>query len=108
MMSQPLSRREVWKTLLRSFAVGTCLSLVLSYLLYAASPGLLILEICETLAIPSSLAVQYFAVKLHSAFFETMVNSTFYTLLVFVISVLYRELKTRRVRQRTEGSKASL
>ena len=64
------------------------------------------MEICERLAIPSPLAVQYFAIELHSAVFETVINSIFYTLLVFVISVLYREIKARRVRQRAEGSKA--
>jgi hypothetical protein len=90
-----LSRSEVWKTLLRSFGVGSGLSLALTYLLYVASPGLVIMEICEALAIPSSLAVQYFGVKLHSAFFETVVNSAFYTLLVFSISILYRRIKTR-------------
>jgi hypothetical protein len=90
-----VSRSEVWKTLLRSFGVASGLSLVLTYLLYVASPGLVIMEICEALAIPSSLAVQYFGVKLHSAFFETVVNSAFYTLLVFSVSILYRRTKTR-------------
>ncbi len=101
-----LSPREVWRMLFRSLVLGTCLSLLASYLLYVASPGLVIMQMCELLAIPSSLAVQYFGVKLHPGFFETIVNSTFYTLLVFAISFLYRELKARRMRQRTEGAKA--
>ena len=88
-----LSRSELSKTLLRSLVVGSALSIVVSYLNYAASPGLVVMEICEYLAIPSSLAVQYFGVKLHLVFFETVVNSTFYTLLVFSISILYRKKK---------------
>ena len=66
------------------------------------------MEICDYLAIPSSLAVQYFGVKLHSAFFETIVNSVFYTLVVFAISLLYRKIRARRLRQPAEGSKSSL
>lgn len=103
-----LNRRDISKTLFRSFVVGTSLSIALGYLLYVASPGLVIMEVCELLAIPSSLSVQYFGVKLHSAFFETIVNSVFYTLVVFAISLLYREIRARRLRQPTEGSKASL
>jgi hypothetical protein len=108
MTSTNLRRREISKTLLRSFVVGASLSIGVGYLLYAASPGLVIMEVCELLAIPSSLAVQYFGVKLHSAFFETIVNSLFYTLVVFAISLLYREIRARRHHQPTDGSKASL
>jgi hypothetical protein len=57
------------------------------------------MEICDYLAIPSSLVVQYFGVKLHLAFFETIVNSVFYTLLLFAISLLYQRIKARRLRQ---------
>jgi len=64
-----------------------------SYLLYFASPGILIMGICETLAIPSSLSVQYFGVKLHSASFEAIVNSAFYTLLLFIMSVVFQRIK---------------
>ena len=102
------SRAEVSKTLFRSFIVGACLSIAVSYLLYAASPGLAIMEVCEFLAIPSSLAVQHFGVKLHPAFFETIVNCVFYTLVVFGISLLYQKIKSRRLRQQADGSKASL
>ena|SRR6267143_1610193 len=108
MTSTIVSRREISKTLFRSFIVATSLSIAVSYLLYAASPGLVIMEVCELLSIPSSLTVQYFAVKLHSAFFETIVNSIFYTLVVFAISLLYGEIRARRLRQPTEGSKAPL
>ncbi len=66
------------------------------------------MEVCELLAIPSSLTVQYFGVKQHSAFFETIVNSIFYTLVVFAISLLYREIRARRLRQPMEGSNDSL
>ena len=66
------------------------------------------MEVSELLAIPSSLSVQYFGVKLHSAFFQTIVNSVFYTLLVFVISLLYQRIKARRLRQPAHGSKAPL
>ncbi len=88
-----MSRSEISMTLLRSLVVGTALSILVSYLNYAASPGLVVVEICDYLAIPSSLAVQYFGLKSHLFFFETIVNSTFYTLLVFSISILYRKKK---------------
>jgi hypothetical protein len=99
MTSTILSRSEISKTLLRSLVVGTCLSIVVSYLNYVASTGLVVMEICDYLAIPSSSAVQYFGVKLHLAFFEAIVNSVFYTLLVFLISLLYQRIKARRLRQ---------
>lgn len=95
MTSRILSSREVWKTLLRSFLVGSCLSALLTSLLYYASPGVAFIEIIEALTIPSALAIQYFGVKLHSALFETIVNSAFYTLLVFAVSLLYRKLRAR-------------
>lgn len=103
-----LTRRGILKTLFRSFVVGTSLSIAVGYLLYVASPGHVIIEVCELLAIPSSLTVQYFGVKLHSEFFETIVNSVFYTLAVFAISMLYQEIRASRLRQPTERSKASL
>jgi hypothetical protein len=103
-----LSGRNIPRTVVRSFVAGTCLSIAVGYLLYVASPGLVIMEVCELLAIPSSLTVQYFGVKLHSAFFETIVNSVFYTLVVFAISLLYQEIRARRLRHSTEGSNASL
>jgi hypothetical protein len=53
------------------------------------------MQICEYLAIPASVVVLYFGVKLHLAFFETIVNSAFYTLLLFVISFFYRRMATR-------------
>jgi hypothetical protein len=102
-----LTRLGILKILFRSFVVGTALSIALGYLLYVASPGPVIIEVCEILAIPSSLAVQYFGVKLHSEFFETIVNSVFYTLVVFAISFPYQEIRARRLRQPAEGSKAS-
>jgi hypothetical protein len=108
MTSTTLTHREIPRTLFRSFVVGSSLSIAISYFLYVASPGLVIMEVCELLAIPSSLAVQYFGVKLHSAFFETIVNALFYTLVVFAISLLYRKIRSRLFRQPTEGSKASL
>jgi hypothetical protein len=98
MISQPLSRREIWITLLCSFAAGTCLSLVLTYLLYFASPGNLMLEICDTMAVPSGLSMHYFPSMLFSASFETVVNSSFYTLFIFSISLLYRKLKPNQLR----------
>lgn len=66
------------------------------------------MEICDYLAIPSSVAVQYFGVKLHLAFFETVVNSVFYTLLLSVISLLYQRTKARRLRHPAEAPKAPL
>jgi hypothetical protein len=83
---------ETWKTLLRSLIVATALSLVITYFNYAASPGLAVMEIFEYLAIPTSVAVLYFGVKLHAAILETVIDSMFYTLLVFSVSVLYRKL----------------
>lgn len=103
-----LIRLEASKTLFRSFVIASSLSIVVSYLLYAASPGLVIMEVCELLATPSSLAVQYFGVKLHSAFFETVANSVFYTFLVFAISLLYGKIRARRLRESAAGSKTSL
>jgi hypothetical protein len=102
-----LTRRGILKTLFRSFIVGASLSIAAGYLLYVASPGPITIEVCEILEIPSSLAVQYFGVKLHSEFFETIVNSVFYTSVVFAISFLYQEIRARRLRQPTERSKAS-
>ena len=84
---------EKWKTLLRSLIVATALSVVVAYLNYAASPGLMVMEICEYLAIPASVAVLYFGVKLHAAVFESVVDSTFYTLLIFSISLIYQKLR---------------
>ncbi len=108
MISTVLSRREISKTLFRSFVVGICLSIAVSYLLYAASPGLVIIEVCELLAIPSSAAVQYFGVKLHSAIFESIVNCVFYSLVVFGLSLLYQQIRARQLRERSEGSKGAL
>jgi hypothetical protein len=88
-----MTSHEKWKALFRSFAIATCLSLLVTYSLYFASPGLVIMEMCEILAIPSSLAVQYSGVKAQPAVFETAANSMFYTLLVFSITVLYRKVR---------------
>jgi len=96
MSSTTLGRTEISKTILRSFIVATCLSISVTYLLYAASPGLVIMEICEFLSIPSVLAVQYLAVKLHPAFFETIVNSLFYTIVLFGISLLFQWIRAKR------------
>lgn len=87
-------------TLFRSFAVAICLSLLLTYLLYFASPGIVIIEIIEILAAASSLAVQHFAVKAHTATFETIVNTEVYTLLLFAISSLYQYFVKRRADRR--------
>jgi hypothetical protein len=91
--------REVWRTLRRSFVVGMCLSLLLTYLLYFASPGTAFIEVVETLAIPSALSMQHFGIKSHSAAFETIVNSIFYTLLIFSLSLLYQKFKSQRLRK---------
>jgi hypothetical protein len=90
-----MTAHEKWKTLFRSFVAASCLSLVVTYLLYFASPGLAVMEVCEILAIPSSATVQYFGVKSQLAFFETAVNSAFYTVLVFSIALLYRKIRRK-------------
>jgi len=100
-----LSRSQISKTVLRSLVVGTCLSIAVSYLLYASSPGLVIMDICEFLSIPSSVAVQYFGVKLHSELFETVVNSLFYALVVAGISLVYQRIRAGRSCQPTEGAR---
>jgi len=93
-----MTSRDKWMTAVRSFVVATCLSLFVTYSLYFSSPGLVIMQICEIIAIPSSIALQAFRVRFQLAFFETAVNSAFYTVFVFAIALLYRKIRERVAR----------
>jgi hypothetical protein len=90
-----LVRRDVAATFGRSLLMAACLALFISYMLYAASPGLWVMEICEILSVPSAVMLQLLHVRAHPALFETMVNCAFYSVVIFSLSVIYKKIKLK-------------
>ena len=89
-----LSRTDVRRTILRSMVVAAVLSATLTYVLYESSPGLLIQFMCETLAIPSEVAVLH--LHWQSALFETFVNFSFYSVVISALALTYRAVVSNR------------
>jgi hypothetical protein len=92
-------RRDVLATFARAILMAACLAVFISYMLYGASPGLLVMEMCEILSVPSALMLQLLHVRAHPALFETMVNCAFYSVVIFSLSVIYKKIKLKENRR---------